>query len=284
MLRQNEAGVLSGSEVFFNSVDINTRPLFYYTPCCGHYHCDQNYCIDRSHIDGLLLIFVEGGTMKLSYRAKDYTALGGDILLFDGAYPHRYTADPYAEFYWFHLDGSNSLDLYSYLMRSRGSVLYRTPNNGKAAAHIRTLLRQFSTNQIISVPEQSRLIYNVLCYLMPGSHSDSSPLSEASPVQQATKYIQANPGGDLSLKRLAAEVHLSPSHLIRLFRAELNYSPHEYVVLMRLERAQYLLKTTDLPVKAIALEVGYGNESSFTGAFTEKIGISPRKFRELPLG
>lgn len=34
----------------------------------------------------------------------------------------------------------------------------------------------------------------------------------------------------------------------------------------------------------IAAEAGYRSESSFTGAFTDKIGISPRKFRELPLG
>ena len=79
-------------------------------------------------------------------------------------------------------------------------------------------------------------------------------------------------------------MHLSPSHLIRLFRAELHHSPHEYIVLLRMDRAKYLLKTTSLPIKAIAVEVGYGNESSFTGAFTERIGISPRRFRELPLG
>ena len=53
---------------------------------------------------------------------------------------------------------------------------------------------------------------------------------------------------------------------------------------MRMDRAKYLLKSTDLPIKAIGAEVGYRTEASFTGAFTDKIGVSPRKFRELPLG
>ena len=79
-------------------------------------------------------------------------------------------------------------------------------------------------------------------------------------------------------------MYLSPSHLIRLFREETRHSPHEYIILMRMDRAKYVLKTTTIPIKTIAYEVGYRSESSFSGAFTERIGISPRKFRELPLG
>ena len=117
---------------------------------------------------------------------------------------------------------------------------------------------------------------------MPRSRPEGSGILD--PVQQAVGYIRANLAGDLSLKRIAAEAHVSPPHLVRLFRAELHHSPHEYIIQLRMNRAKHLLKTTTLPIKAIAAEVGYGSESSFTGAFTDRIGISPRKFRELPLG
>lgn len=70
----------------------------------------------------------------------------------------------------------------------------------------------------------------------------------------------------------------------RLFQQEVQRSPHEYVILTRMNHAKYLLKTTSKPIKAIAREVGYRTESSFTNAFTEKVGISPRRFREVPLG
>ncbi|MDY4443545.1 MAG: AraC family transcriptional regulator [Butyricicoccus sp.] len=283
MLRQNEPGVLSGSEYFFNTVTAQKLNLFYSVSLCGHYYCDDQYCIDREYWDALLVILVEKGSIHLRYRDRDYVASAGDILLFDCAVPHRYTADPYAEFYWVHFSGANSLEMYHFLTRENGSVLYHAPHTQKAAIQLRNLVRQFSTNQLIRDSEHSRLLYNTMCYLMENSGLETA-LPENSPTQQAVKYIQSHLGEDLSLKRLSAEVHLSPSHLIRVFRSNLHYSPHEYIVRMRLDRAKYLLKSTDMPIKAIAAEVGYGTESSFTGAFTEKIGVSPRKFRELPLG
>lgn len=283
MLRQNETGVLHGSEFFFNTVDPHISKLFFHASRCGHFYCDEQYCIDRQYHDSLLVVLVQKGSMKFTYHEKEIVADAGDIVLIDCADPQRYVANPYAEFYWIHFAGANSLELYAHLTRVNGGVLYRAPHTQNAAVPIRAIVQQFATEQIINDAEQSRLLYNMYCYLMPGSYSTGN-LKNNSPTQQAVQYIHSHLGGDLSLKRLAAEVHLSPSHLIRLFRAELHHSPHEYIIRCRMDRAKYLLKTTDLPVKAIATEVGYGTETSFIGAFTEKIGISPRKFRDLPLG
>lgn len=282
MLRQKESGVLSGSEYFFNTIAPQKQNLFYSVIKCGHYFCDKPYCIERDYLDSLLLIYVAKGSLKLRYRGQTHTAASGDILLFDCAMPHRYYTEEFTEFYWIHCSGSNILELYSYLTRENGSVLYQSPYTEQASQQIRTLLRQFSTNQPIQDSEQSRLLYNVFCFLMSSENTENT-LLENSPTQQAVQFIQAHLNEDLSLKRLSDEVHISPSHLIRLFRSNLHYSPHEYIVRMRMNRAKYLLKSTDKPIKFIASEVGYSTESSFTGAFTEKIGISPRKFRSLPL-
>ena len=49
---------------------------------------------------------------------------------------------------------------------------------------------------------------------------------------------------------------------------------------MTLDQIEELLKTTGLPVKVIAQKVGYQNVSSFTNAFTDRVGISPTLFRK----
>ncbi|MGN1008856.1 MAG: helix-turn-helix domain-containing protein [Butyricicoccus sp.] len=284
MLCRKETGVLPGSEICFNTIGSQTQRLFYYVNCCGHYYCEHGYKIRRKYMDSLLLILIEKGTMRFEYQGQKYTAQENDIVLLDGTLPQYYDTPEYVEFFWMHVSGVNSFELCEHLTRLRGGILHRTGNNPKAAAIIRQLVSQFVTNQPFNDAEHSYLLHTVFCLLMPGMPHDAVSSEPASPAQRAAEYVRAHLGENLSLQRLADEVHISPSHLNRLFRAELHHSLHEYIVLMRMDRAKYLLKITDLPIKMIAAEVGYRSECSFTGAFTDRIGISPRKFRELPLG
>lgn len=283
MLCQNETGVLSGSEIFFNTVGTSTRRLLYYVNFCGHYYCERGYKIRRNYVDNLLLMLVDNGSMRLEYRGKHYTAKAGDIVLMDCTFPQYYDTADYVEFYWMHISGLNAFELCEYLTNVHDGIVHRTPNNEKAADLLRLIVSQYANNQPVGDAEQSRLLYNILCYIMP-SVQVYAQADKDSPVQRVIQYIHAHLGEDLNLKQLAAQVYLSPSHLIRLFREETQHSPHEYIVLLRMDRAKYLLKTTSIPIKAIAFEVGYRSEASFSGAFTDRIGISPRKFRELPLG
>ncbi len=66
---------------------------------------------------------------------------------------------------------------------------------------------------------------------------------------------------------------------IRRFAKATGMSPLEYVHALRLEEAKQLLETTDLPVEAIANEIGYEDTSFFGRLFRRKAGISPLQYR-----
>lgn len=282
MLCQNETGVLPGSELFFSIVSNTTRRLFYYINSCGHYYCERGYKIRRGSIENLLLMYIEAGTMHVEYDGRSYDAHAGDLILMDCTLPQYYDTPDYVEFFWMHILGVNAVELCDYLTRARG-VVHRTANNEKNARIIRYLLAEYKNDQLSSDSDHSQMLHAIFCNLMPDAQTpDTAPTG--SPAHQAAKFIESHLEEDLSLQRLARMVNLSPSHLIRLFHQEFQRSPHEYIILTRMNHAKYLLKTTSKPVKAIAREVGYQTESSFTNAFTEKVGISPRRFREVPLG
>ena len=190
MLRQKEFGVLSGSEYFFGTLAMQKQALFYSVHMCGHYYCDKRYRIDRQGLDCLMLMLVENGTMELQFHEKTITAHSGDILLFDGNDYHAYHTPEYVEFYWMHFSGVNSLELYQHLTRENGGVLYAAQKHAKAAAQIRTLVRQFANHQLVNEAEHARLLYSALCYLAARPSAEYHELTSDDPVQQAVSYIQ----------------------------------------------------------------------------------------------
>ena len=48
-----------------------------------------------------------------------------------------------------------------------------------------------------------------------------------------------------------------------------------------MDRAKELLKNTDKPINAIALETGYVNEKYFRKLFKKMVGIKPSEYRKL---
>lgn len=105
--------------------------------------------------------------------------------------------------------------------------------------------------------------------------------SHAHLVRDARAAIErdfADPG--LSLQRVAAGAHLSPSHFSVVFGRETGETFKGYLTRVRMERARELLRTTPLPVTEVARRCGYPDPHYFSSAFKRVCGVSPRDFRD----
>lgn len=83
---------------------------------------------------------------------------------------------------------------------------------------------------------------------------------------------------DLSVERLAAHARMSPRTLARRFTDAAGTSPAAWVARMRLQRAQELLETTDLPVDEVAAAVGWGSGAVLRHHFS-RLGTTPVAYR-----
>lgn len=79
---------------------------------------------------------------------------------------------------------------------------------------------------------------------------------------------------------LAAGLHLSASHLQRLFKRETGTRMGEWLIELRLHKAAYLLENSYLSVKEVARSAGYEHVSSFIRAFERRYVLTPRQYRE----
>lgn len=73
---------------------------------------------------------------------------------------------------------------------------------------------------------------------------------------------------------------MSPSHFSRRFREAYSETPYSYLMTRRIERAQVLLRG-GASVTDACMAVGCTSLGSFSSRFTEVVGISPSKYRQL---
>jgi len=98
-------------------------------------------------------------------------------------------------------------------------------------------------------------------------------------LRRVTDYIEAHLGEDLSLLDLAVQAGLSPAHFAQQFKRFTGFSPHQYVLRRRVQRAADLLSLPSQSVADVALAVGFSSQSHLTAAFRRAYGTTPGVYR-----
>jgi two-component system response regulator YesN len=98
-------------------------------------------------------------------------------------------------------------------------------------------------------------------------------------VAKAVDYIKKNYRQEVSLTDVSRVIYLNPQYFSRVFRREMGMTFVDYLTMVRIEKAKELLLGSDLPVSAIAREVGYPDANYFSRIFKKKEHISPTEYR-----
>ena len=99
-------------------------------------------------------------------------------------------------------------------------------------------------------------------------------------LKQALGFMEENFSKDISLEEVSRAAGMSSKYFCRFFRAMTHRTPIEYLNYYRLERASYLLTSTDLPVTQVAMDCGFNDLSYFIRSFKKYKGVTPKKYRD----
>jgi AraC-like DNA-binding protein len=122
----------------------------------------------------------------------------------------------------------------------------------------------------------NRRVDNTNAAAVPARRSQAIPMERR--VQRILEIVQS--GTTYAVRDLAAEFHLTPSYLQRLFKHQTGICMGEWLSEHRLQRAQYLLSNSYLSIKEIAHAIGYEHTSSFIRAFERRFGQAPTRYRK----
>lgn len=101
-------------------------------------------------------------------------------------------------------------------------------------------------------------------------------------IEGAIAFVQEHfTDVDLSLGQTARRFSVSPEHFSREFKKETGFGFCEYVNLLRIKKAESLLKTRpDLSVTEVSSQCGFNDSNYFSVKFKKMYGVSPKKIQK----
>lgn len=107
-----------------------------------------------------------------------------------------------------------------------------------------------------------------------------------SSLSHATRIILSKLDKDysnpnLSVESLAEHVHLNPAYLSTVFKKDTGQSLKHLITRVRIQRACFLLRTTNLSISSISVQTGYRASNYFAHTFRQEMGMTPGEYRDL---
>lgn len=260
---------------------------------------DWNWNNIRSPFTRIYL--VTGGRAKLKLENGIYDLTPGNLYIIPSFTLHSDICDGLFEHYYIHIyeNGDSDSQILENLdfplevpAEAIDSMLF------KRLCEVNPMMRLPHSNPESYDNAQSlnqNIIRNRLCENYSQTESEgivlqllSRFLRSAKPKEQASDdrirkvllHISRNINKQIDIEELSEIACMSKDHFIRIFKKEIGQTPLNYITRRKLDKAELLLTTTDNPIKEIAYEVGYEDNSYFNRLFKSRIGVTPQRYRE----
>ncbi len=282
-MHSSERFVLPDSDFYIYEPSTLAREVYLYPLSAGHFRYSAGYRNQRRSFDSFELFYVEQGYVELRNRGKTLTAGPGELALLDCYSPHSYFSRNGWACYWLHFDGPVARAFYRSIVKSHGTFIFSPAPDSPAPRQLMNIYELFRLSRPVDEAEISNIITSILNRILRSAPEIQRGVSASEAVADAAAYIGEHFRYPISLQDLADLVSVSPFYLTRMFRQETGFTPHQYLINIRLSNAKFLLRTTDTTVKNIAILTGWGSESAFCAAFRKHVGMPPSLYRSRSL-
>ncbi len=98
-------------------------------------------------------------------------------------------------------------------------------------------------------------------------------------VNHILNHLYINLHRQVSLEELSNELGVSKSHMVKVFKETLDSTIHKYHTMLKMERADFFLTSTNQSLTEVAFNLGYHDQSHFARTFKRLRGLTPLEYR-----
>ena len=273
-----ETHILPNSDYYVYTPSTLAKKLFFYPICIGSFRYESGYRLARDSYDSFLMMYILKGTCFVTVGSHTMQAMAGQLIFLDCYAPHAYGTDSGFEALWIHFDGPMARSFYETIVSEKGSLLY--PAHPDAIHRsLYNIYDTFRSRAPIAEDQISGTITNILSDLLSSEKTQQVSGKTQIGISEAISHINKYFYKSITLQELADIAALSPYYFSRVFARETGMTPHKYLISTRMANAKFLLKTSQMSVKEIAIRSGFSDESGFCTAFKKQEGMTPKEYR-----
>ena len=283
----NALALANANFSIWGSVDSFSKPpitdfalehLYYMEDFCI-FHYRMGSFTERRFFHSYLIAYTYSGKGKLIYRDKEYLLSEGDGFLINCYDYHLYEAiDDTWDVAILHIAGPLLPYFHEQFMQYQHPVFHEA-FSGKTQEYLEQLLALYSFPSPNRDWQVSACLDNLLNHLLKLQTVSVNHSKIPENILYLIKYMENHYDKPLSLAFLADFTGISKYYLAREFKKYTGFSPNDYLITLRINRAKSLLKNTTLPASKIAHVVGIHDLNNFTNLFKKKTGMTPIQFR-----
>lgn len=131
-------------------------------------------------------------------------------------------------------------------------------------------LLELKIKELILLLVQTKSVASIVALITELYHPRTSSLKEV---------IQLHLYSNLTVEELAKLCQMSVSTFKRVFKKQFEDTPLNYLTNKKMEKAQYLLRISEMPISEITYEIGYTDPHYFARTFKNRVGFTPSSFR-----
>ncbi len=228
------------------------------------------------------IYYIENGSCSYFINNKSYQMTKGDVVLIpEGVIHHTiYTVDKPTRLL------VNCTHKYIppsvFPLAYSDNYLYRNPNQiNEIHTILQKIEKEYNNPDSFSDESIRCLMYSFFFLIARNKNQYISQNVQSSYIEHAIDYIQNNLSADISLSEIAAMFSVSSEHFSRSFKKETGFGFNQYINLLRLKKAESLLKQSTLSVAEVAEECGFNDSNYFSIKFKKMYNIPPKSLQLL---